>query len=431
MTADPSPHPPLFPDCPPHLLYDKGHDVGAILGWLLQEGRQCTEAETLVDEFGRRLNAIGVPLARSVLVLQLLHPQIRSMIHIWRDDGEPVETVLSNHGDEQTETYLKSPFATLVEDGAQGLRFRLDRMSAPWPYPILEDLAAQGMTDYAAMAVLFTGGRRNAISFATGRPGGFSVADLALLDAVLPALGAVLETLALRHLAATVLDTYVGRKTGARILSGDIRRGTGANVRAVLWYCDLRGFTPLADRLPREELIALLNGYFESMGDAVERHGGEILKFIGDAMLAIFPLTEADERGTAAANRALAAATDALATMSAQNAERAAWGQPTLRCGVALHVGEVMYGNIGSTERLDFTVIGPAVNLVSRIEGLCGRLDRTVLTSADFAALVPPDAPHRLECIGTHTVKGLVEPVEVFELQLRPWVAAGATPPIT
>lgn len=422
MTFDQALPPAALPNAP----VAETHNCGAVVDWLLQEGRQAPDAETLVDEFGRRLNAIGLPLARSVLVLQLLHPQIRSMIYFWRDNGDPVRTVIANHGDEQSETYLKSPFATLVEDGAQGLRYRLERMSAPWPYPVLGDLARQGATDYAAMAVLFTGGRRNAISFSTERRGGFSVADLALLDGLLPALGAVLETLALRRLAATVLDTYVGRKTGERILSGDIRRGTGENVRAVLWYCDLRGFTPLADRLPREELIALLNGYFESMGDAVERHGGEILKFIGDAMLAIFPLTPEDESGSAAAIKALSAATDALTTMSGQNAERAAWGQPTLRCGVALHIGEVMYGNIGSTERLDFTVIGPAVNLVSRIEGLCGRLDRTVLTSADFAALVPPGGRHRLDSIGPHVVKGLVEPLEVFELQLRPQPSASA-----
>lgn len=393
------------------------HDAVAVIDWLLQEGRQATGVESLVDDFCQRLNLIGVPLTRSVLALQLLHPQIRSMIYFWRAGGESVEAVVAPHGAELSAPYLSSPFAALVEDGAQGFRYRLERMTAPWPFPVLGELRAQGATDYAAMAVLFAGGRRNAISFATNRPGGFSTADLALLDALLPALGAMLETLALRRLATTVLDTYVGRKSGARILSGDIRRGTGANVRAVLWYCDLRGFTPLADRLPREELIALLNGYFESMGDAVERHGGEILKFIGDAMLAIFPLTDGDEGGEAVL-KALDAASDALATMAAQNAERAAWGQPTLRCGIALHVGEVMYGNIGSTERLDFTVIGPAVNLVSRIEGLCGRLERTVLASAAFAAAVVPGSRHQLDPIGPHPVKGLVEPVEVFELRL-------------
>ncbi|WP_223677792.1 adenylate/guanylate cyclase domain-containing protein [Azospirillum agricola] len=398
------------------------HDAASVVGWLLREGRHAPDAESLVEDFCGRLIAAGVPLARCVLALQLLHPQIRSMVYFWRRGDPAIEAVTAPHGTELLEPYRTSTFAALIDEGADGMRYPLERMEAPWPYPVLGELRATGLTDYAAMAVLFAGGRRNAMSFATDRAGGFSTDDLALLDALLPALGTVLETLALRRLAATVLDTYVGRKTGARILSGDIRRGTGADVRAVLWYCDLRGFTPLADRLPREELIALLNGYFESMGDAVERHGGEILKFIGDAMLAIFPLAgEEDGSDAAAAVKALNAAADALATMAAQNAERAAWGQPTLRCGIALHVGEVMYGNIGSTERLDFTVIGPAVNLVSRIEGLCGRLERTVLTSAAFAALVRADGEgggHRLDAIGHHTVKGLADPVAVYELRV-------------
>ncbi len=384
----------------------------AVVDWLLQEGRQAATIQDLLDRFCQRLITAGLPLSRGVCGLSLLHPQIRSIVFFWHRHGKGVEVATRLHGTEGSTEYLTSPFATLIEDGADGLRYRLEQMAPPWPYPVLGELRQQGATDYVAMTLLFAGGRRNVLSFATDRPGGFTTADLALVDAVLPALGAVLETLALRRLATTVLDTYVGRRTGARILSGDIRRGTGANVRAVLWYCDLRGFTQLADRLPREELIALLNGYFEIMGGAVEDHGGEILKFIGDAMLAIFPLEDTDHRGADACARALDAAQDALKGMEERNAERAAWGQPTLRCGIALHTGEVMYGNIGSANRLDFTVIGPAVNLVSRIEGLCNRLDRTVLASAAVAEA----CGDRLVSLGWHPVKGLRNPVEVYGL---------------
>ncbi|AWK87909.1 adenylate/guanylate cyclase domain-containing protein [Azospirillum thermophilum] len=393
-------------------------DPAAIIDWLLREGREVPDIPALVDAFCRRLIDAGVPLWRGVWALQLLHPQIRSMLYYWRRGRQAVETVTRPHGTEVTEAYLTNPFAALIEDQAEGLRYRLEVMEPPWPYPILGELRAQGATDYVAMALLFTGGRRNAMSFASDRPGGFSTGDLALLDAALPALGAVLEAMVLRRLAATVLDTYVGHRTGARILSGDIRRGTGANVRAVLWYCDLRGFTPLADRLPREELIALLNGYFESMGGAVEAHGGEILKFVGDAMLALFPLEDGDSDGARAAAAALDAATDALARMDQQNAERAAWGQPVLECGIALHLGEVMYGNIGSATRLDFTIIGPAVNLVTRIEGLCERLGQRVLASAAVAAALPPGgrSRHVLAPLGAHPVKGLRDPVAVFGL---------------
>lgn len=401
-SAQPGP-PLILPPCP-------SDDAQAVIDWLLREGRQSDTIQELMDRFCHRLMAAGLPLLRVVCALPLLHPQIRTIAFFWRRNAENVEVATRPHGTETSTEYLTSPFATLIEDGADGLRYRLEQMEPPWPYPVFAELREQGATDYVAMAVLFAGGRRNVLSFTTDRPGGFSTADLALVDAVLPALGAVLETLALRRLAATVLDTYVGRQSGTRILSGDIRRGTGANVRAVLWYCDLRGFTPLADRLPREELIALLNDYFEIMGGAVEQHGGEILKFIGDAMLAIFPLEDGDHSGASACTKALDAAEDALKAMNARNAERAAWGQPTLRCGIALHLGDVMYGNIGSANRLDFTVIGPAVNLVSRIEGLCNRLDRTILTSAEVAAACAA----RLVSVGWHPVKGLSDPIEVY-----------------
>jgi adenylate cyclase len=224
----------------------------------------------------------------------------------------------------------------------------------------------------------------------------------------------VLELMVLKRLAVNVLDTYVGRDAGARILNGDIRRGTGETLRAVLWYCDLRGFTPLADRLPLEDLIGLLNGYFEIMGGAVQARGGEILKFIGDAMLAIFPLpdgTDADAR----CRDALNAAEDAMRQMELRNRERRAWGQPILQAGIALHIGDVMYGNIGAPDRLDFTVIGPAVNLVTRIEGLCRELGRSVLTSAAVAGT----CGDRLVPVGHHPVKGLREPVPVFALPLQ------------
>jgi adenylate cyclase len=231
----------------------------------------------------------------------------------------------------------------------------------------------------------------------------------------MPALSTVLETMVLRRLAVNVLDTYVGRDAGARILSGDIRRGTGATLRAVLWYCDLRGFTSLADRLPLADLIGLLNGYFEIMGGAVQTRGGEILKFIGDAMLAIFPLADGEESEAhirTKVNDALDAAADAIKEMELRNRELQAWGLPVLKAGIALHVGDVMYGNIGAPDRLDFTVIGPAVNLVSRIQGLSSELMRPVLTSEAFAA----QCAERLVSEGRHPVKGLKEPIQVFGL---------------
>lgn len=383
------------------------------IDWILSDARLLPDLPSLLDAFAGKLLAAGVPLVRMTLGLRLLHPQIRFKNYYWRRDEEAVEIVQRGHDTEKSPEYLASPIAAILDQGAEALRFRIETIVPPWPYPIVGELHEQGATDYVIMAVTFANGRRNMASFATDRPGGFSTADLALIDGVMPAFVTVVEAITLRFLATTVLDTYVGRRTGARILSGEIRRGSGADVRAVLWYCDLRGFTRLADKLPREELIALLNNYFEVMGGAVEAQGGEILKFIGDAMLALFPVAEDDGNGEqAAAFRALTAAETALSAMQTLNGERAAWGQPILRCGISLHVGDVMYGNIGAPDRLDFTIIGPAVNLLSRIEGLCSRLDRPVLTSAAFAAL----CPGRLASLGWHPVKGLSEPVEVYGL---------------
>ena len=388
----------------------------AVVDWLLGEARMLPEVPDVLDAFCVRMAEEGVPLVRCALGLRVLHPLFRMMTVYWRHGRGIVEVVEREHGSENTPEYRSSPVAAIIDAGAEAMRFPLERMAEPWPFPVLDDLKAQNITDYAIMALAFSNGRRNMLSVATDRPGGFSTADLALIDGVLPALAAVLELKSVRRLAATVLDTYVGRRTGARILSGDIRRGTGAGLNAVLWYCDLRGFTALADRLPREELIALLNGYFEIMGGAIEARDGEILKFVGDAVLAVFPLPDgpcAADCEAATCARALDAAEEALAGMARLNAERAAWGQPTLRYGLALHVGDVMYGNIGAPNRLDFTVIGPAVNLVSRIEGLCARLDRPVLTSEAFAR----HCPERLASLGWQPVKGLVEPIQVFGLK--------------
>jgi len=389
-------------------------DRAAVVDWLMTEGRLLPTTEALMEAFCRRLAAEGVPLWRCSLQLRMLHPLFFGVSFFWWRERAGVEVVERAHGGESDPAYLKSPVAAIALEGVEGIHHRLETSGGPFPYAILQELKAQGGTDYAAMPIRFASGRRNVVTFASNVPGGFSTEALALIDGVLPALGSVLETQALRRLSTNLLNTYVGPLTGARILSGEIRRGVGVTLRAVLFYCDLRGFTALADRLPIDELIGLLNGYYEIMGGAVQARGGEILKFVGDAMLAIFPLAhhggDAEWKEAAACRLALAAADDAVAEMGRLNAERRAWGQPTLRAGIALHVGDVMYGNIGAPNRLDFTVIGPAVNLVNRLEGLCTRMDRTILTSAELARACPQE----LVSLGFQPVKGLSEPVEVF-----------------
>jgi adenylate cyclase len=383
------------------------------IDWLMEDGRRAESIGALMEAFCRRLIEGGVPLFRANWHIRMLHPQIRGITFYWRAAMDGVEEVEREHGTELRPEYLNSPIGAIIEGGADAMRYRIEQLEPPYAYEILQDLKEQGGTDYVAMPMRFSTGRVNVASWASDRAGGFSGPQLTLIYDVMPALSTVLETMVLRRLAVNVLDTYVGRDAGARILSGDIRRGTGATLHAVLWYCDLRGFTSLADRLPLADLIGLLNGYFEIMGGAVQTRGGEILKFIGDAMLAIYPLADGEE-GEAQirvkVNDALDAAMDAIKEMELRNRELQAWGLPVLKAGIALHVGDVMYGNIGAPDRLDFTVIGPAVNLVSRIQGLSSELQRPVLTSQAFAAL----CAERLVSAGHHPVKGLKDPIQVF-----------------
>jgi adenylate cyclase len=386
-----------------------------MIDWLMEDGRRAESIAALMEAFCRRLIEGGVPLFRAGWQIRMLHPQIRGITFFWRSSIDGVEEIEREHGTELRPEYLNSPIGAIVEGGADAMRYRIEQLEPPYPYEILQDLKEQGGTDYVAMPMRFSTGRVNVASWASDRAGGFSGPQLTLIYDVMPALSTVLETMVLRRLAVNVLETSVGRDAGARILSGDIRRGTGATLRAVLWYCDLRGFTSLADRLPLADLIGLLNGYFEIMGGVVQVRGGEILKFIGDAMLAIYPLAEGEEsdgHARAKVNDALDAATDAMTQMELRNRELQAWGLPVLKAGIALHVGDVMYGNIGAPDRLDFTVIGPAVNLVSRIQGLTSELKLPVLTSESFAALCAA----RLVSVGHHPVKGLKDPIQVFSL---------------
>lgn len=384
----------------------------ALIDWLLTEGRRASTVTELVEGLAARLIADGVPLWRMFLGLPVLHPLVRFLNVYWRDDEGEVRIVRRAHGTERDQRYIGSPVAAILDHDADALRFRIERMEGDLPHQVLEELRAEGGSDYVIMALRFDASRVGVTSMATRRTGGFTAADLALVDGVREALTAVLERLILMKLAATVVETYVGARAGARVLSGEIRRGSLETMRAVLWYCDLRGFTALSDRLAPADLIALLNGYFEIIGGAVEAHGGEVLKFIGDAALAVFPVAEDGADVATVCAAALAASRQAVAGIDARNAERSGWGEPILRCGVALHLGEALYGNIGAPSRLDFTVIGPAVNLVTRIEGLCKRLDRYVLTSEAFAEA----SSEPLLSVGWHPVKGLLKPVQVFGL---------------
>ena len=381
---------------------------GKVDRWILVEGPQIDSHVELIDELCWRLLGDGVPLWRATLYAGTLHPLIRGVGARWLRDQNVIEDFRILHGSGETDEYLRSPIRATIERGTPFRR----RFDAEIPeYPLLEKLRKAGATDYFALALNHTFRGFPVATWATDRPCGFSDADIAALEEINPALAAIIETRVVRRTSANLLDTYLGPQAGRRILAGQIRRAEGERLRAVIMITDLRGFTPLSDQLPGDEVIELLDEYFDALATPIEKHKGEILKFIGDGMLAIFPAADDDDFSLSSV-RALDAATEGLERLQAVNETRRAIGRNELRTGIGLHLGEVIYGNVGAADRLDFTVIGPAVNLASRLEGLTKRLSRPMLFSSAFARV----CPRPLVSLGFHPVRGLLEPEEVFGL---------------
>ena len=358
--------------------------VQPIVTWLLEERLNIGRASNLLTHYCQRLREVGLPLDRATIHLPQLHPQIVARSLLWlRETGGSVETG-HRHGDRSQDFYLRSPVRIIYEGGAK-VHSRVASLEDRQEFPIIEDLHRDGYAEYLMLPIAFATGRINAISFATKEDKGFDALDQASLAATLPAFGAVLELNQAQSTARSLLDTYVGRGSGERILNGAVRRGQGEEIHAVVWYCDLRGFTKLSQCEELAPVIALLNDYFDCMAAPVEAHGGEILKFMGDAMLAIFSCESTREAKCEASDKAILAAEEALAGIDEMNRQRQEQGAIPVRVGIAIGVGKVMYGNIGTADRLDFTVIGPVVNLVSRLEGLSLDLDPPIVVSESLA----------------------------------------------
>jgi adenylate cyclase len=388
-----------------------------LVGWLWETGWTLPTLGELTRGLGRAMNDAGIPVIRFRTTLRTMHPQLAGLSNTWRRDTDEVEEFWPPLTVLQQDIFLRSPYA-LIFEGAGAVRRRLDIPEAARDFPILEELDAMGVTDYVALPLVFADGRINAMTLACDRPGGFRTAELETIAATQPVLARLLELHALRRTARTVLDTYLGRLTGERVWRGLIHRGDGEDIFAVIWFSDLRSSTTLADTLPRPVYLDLLNEYFECMAGAVLAHGGEVLKFIGDAILAIFPIGARSEHPescpmhTAAGGAALGAVKDAVARMAALNEVRAAAGERPLRFGIGLHIGDVMWGNVGAPERLDFTVIGSACNEAARLEGMCRILDRPVILSAELARL----ASVPLVSLGFHALRGVRQAHELFTL---------------
>ena len=397
-------------------------DTANISAWLVEEGLRGATQTALLQGFCERLVAAGMPLQRAHAAQRALHPVLGAVGFDWHRDGGRATQEDFARVSEPKERWLKSPFYHMLQKGMLELREHLLDGNEPSRFPVLEEFRAQGATDYFASAMFFgqtTIGLRAdpddppegmISSWTSDAPKGFSDGDIDTIRELLPVLGLALKSASSYRTARDLLAVYLGRDAGERVLSGDIRRGSLDTIRAVIWYFDLQGFTKLAETTPGDRMIAMLNDYFGAVVGAVEAYGGDVLKFMGDGLLAIFKFTDDD---SACCSRAIAAADELLGTMAAINDRRGAENLVLTNFSLALHLGELMYGNIGAEDRLDFTVIGPAVNMAARIQAMCRPLEQDLIISSAMARSAERESK-RIVSIGRYVLRGIPEPQELF-----------------
>jgi adenylate cyclase len=405
-----------------------GADDGTALDWLMSGAATSGGLAELLDGVIARLVVAGQPIERATLLMSTLHPQLVGITANWRGDLGLCDEVEVNAHVRETTDYLTSPLRPIVEEG-RSIRVSPQDPEARSTYPIMRTLAKDGFTDYWGFP-LKQRDPQNELQFtimtlATRRAGGFPPGIFEAIAALRPALALNVEVISRGKIAEHVLDAYLGGRIGKRVLAGDIKRGSGETIDAVVWVSDMRNFTGLSDQIDSADVIRLLNAFFEGLVEAVHEQGGEVLKFVGDGLLAIFPISEAQPAPAAAAS-ALAAAREGLAAVERLN--EAGSTAPTLDLswrplgmGIALHRGPVFFGNIGSRDRLDFTVIGPAVNLAARVESLSKTTGHRLLLTDSVAELVKEP----VEELGTFPIRGVTYPVALFAVSERAAAIAG------
>jgi adenylate cyclase len=394
--------------------------------WVTQAGLSGVSETDIVSGFCERCVAAEFPLARTTVLIDTLHPVHEGRLFRW--GYGPTESPLLEYGRtspdglaatgfnpndvQAAERWRHSPFYRMLQTGDSLLRRTLNAATKD-EFSWLSDLFAAGMTDYVAIISRFAAdgviGEMDGVysSWTTRAPCGFSDGQIAALERMVPYLALAIKSVSLAHMTATLMETYLGRDAGQRVLSGRILRGIAERIDTVIWFSDLRGFTRITDSAP-EQAIPLLNDYADVIVSAIHEHGGDVLELIGDGTLAIFTATDR----THACSAALSAATAAREGIARLNKRRLEEGKPVTDMYLGLHVGEVFYGNIGSRERLDFTVIGPAVNEASRIAAMCRSVDQLVLISSAFANV--DDVKRRLVSVGRYALRGVAHPQELF-----------------
>ena len=394
----------------------KDSQVDSLVTWIAEAGLSGLGESAILAGLCERLRAVGVPLARANVVIDTLHPVYQGRAFTWK--REKIETMLSEFGrsDENEERWERSPFYRLELSGEQLFRRRLTTATIS-EFPIFADLKTEAITDYIAIANRFAAegvvGEMDCVysSWATDLPEGFDDTIVDDLTRLMPSVALAMKSASLARIAGTLVETYLGRDAGRKVLAGSIKRGVADRIEAVLWFSDLRNYTRISDSAEPEQIIPLLNEYADAILSAIHDCGGDILKLMGDGTLAIFT---ADTRASAC-HTALAAAESARTAVALVNQRRSGDNLPTTDMYLGLHIGEVYYGNIGSRERLDFTVVGPAVNEVSRIAGLCRSVDQPLLVSSAFASAIG-EPKTLLVSVGRYALSGVGKPQDLYTL---------------
>ncbi len=395
----------------------KSHNL---IDWLVARGLEGADKEELLDGYCNRLVDLGVPLMRFHAAQPALHPVYGGTGYSWyQDRGGDFQTF--EYSEEPSEVWTKSPLYVILNEDVDAIRERLIDQNEPSRFPLLNELRENGATDYYATGISFDVPSQTnphdakmsidgvLMSWASNAPEGFGDDDLEVIETALPHLGLALKSASNARVSKDLMRVYLGRDAGRRVLSGEIRRGSLQQIDAVIWNFDLEGFTSLSEELPGIEVIDMLNDYLAAVVDVVHQCDGNILKFMGDGVMAMFDVGEID----ADARAALAAATMLQQRMAELNTLRKERGQPVSNYTLALHAGEILYGNIGADSRLDFTVIGPTVNQTSRIAGMHRSLGQRILISDDVARAAQP-CDQDLISVGRYMLRGVAEPKELF-----------------
>jgi adenylate cyclase len=395
-------------------------EIGRIAAWVVERGLAGTSETELLHGFCDRCGRAGLELSRALAIIDTLHPVYEGRAFRWRNDGVEESLILEygrTDAGEAAVNWRRSAFYHLLATGADELRRRLGQ-GEPADFHNLDTMKAEGEADYVAFVHRFAGegiiGQMDCFysHWTTRRRDGFHDADLEALRRLVPPLALAIKCASLARIAGTLVEVYLGRDAGRRVLSGRILRGLADRISAVLWYSDLRGFTTITDTAPPEQIIPLLNDYAEAVVSAVHEAGGDVLKLIGDGTLAIFKARDPAD----SCRSALRAEAELRRKLEALNERRRAEGHPVTSVYLGLHIGDVFYGNIGSEQRLDFTVVGPAVNEVSRIASMCRSVDRSVVVSSAFRAATPAGLRENLVSVGRFALRGVGRAQELFTL---------------